>query len=138
MNNDPIEEARRYVRNAHDVLNDNTKINAETDSYEDAKYVRAAGNYLWLAVLIALEAVFHAEEKKKEQKGKDARVIVDDYIRALGQRDRKLLDWVNSGYMVMHLSMNYDGIRDKKICNRGFDLATQIIDRCAILLPKTA
>lgn len=138
MKKDPIEEARRYVRNAHDALADNTKVDPETETYEDAKYVRAAGNYLWLGVLIALEAVFHVEKKKKEKKGKGARVSVDDYTDALSQRDHKLLDWVNSAYMVMHLSMNYDGIRDKSICSRGFCLANQIIDRCAILLPKSA
>ena len=59
MKKDPIEEARRYVRNAHDTLADNTKVDPETETYVDSKYVRAAGNYLWLGVLIALEAVFH-------------------------------------------------------------------------------
>ena len=138
MRKDPIEEARRYVRNAHDVLADNAKVDPKTGSYEDSKYVRAAGNYLWHGVLIALEAVFHVEKKKKEKKGKDARVSVDDYTDALSQRDHKLLDWVNNAYLVMHLSMNYDGIRDRSICSRGFSLANQIIDRCAILLPKSA
>ena len=136
MDINPIEEARRYVKNAHDVLNNNTTVNRETDSYEDSKYVRAAGNYLWLAVLIALEAVFHVEENKKSKKGNDTRVSVDDYTKVISQRDRKLLDWVHSGYSILHLTMNYDGVQDKQICNRGFSLANQIIDRCETLLPK--
>ena len=41
---DPIEEARRYVQNAHDVLRDFGDLNTETGRYEDPKYVRAAGN----------------------------------------------------------------------------------------------
>lgn len=131
MKKDPIEEARRYVRNAHDVLVDNTKVNPETGSYEDPKYVRAAGNYLWLGSLWALDAVFHVRKDRR------TRVNIDDYTEAIGRRDRKLLDWVNNGYMVIHLYMTYDGITDKKVCNRGFSLANQIINRCAILLPKS-
>lgn len=132
MKKDPIAEARRYVQNAHDVLAENTKINPETGLYEDSKYVRAAGNYLWHGVLIALDAVFHVRKDRR------TRVHIDDYTDAVGKRDRKLLDWVDNGYMVMHLSMNYDGIRDKRICSEGFRIANQIIDRCATLLPKTA
>lgn len=124
----PIEEARRYVQNAHDVLNDNTTVNEETGLYEDPKYVRAAGNYLWLGTLIALDAVFQVRKDRR------TRVNIDDYTNAVGKRDRKLLDWVNDGYMVMHLYMNYDGIRNKKICGQGFCLANQIIDRCATML----
>lgn len=133
-----IEEARRYVENAQKVLKENTQVDPETGSYEDSKYVRSAGNYLWLGVLIALEAVFHVEEKKKQKKGPDARVSVDDYIDAISNRDHKLLDWVDNGYNVMYLSMNYDGIRDKRVCQTAFSLASQIIDRCEVLLPKPA
>lgn len=132
MKKDPIEEARRYVRNAHDALADNTKVDPKTGSYEDSKYVRAAGNYLWHGVLIALDAVFDVRKDRR------TRVHIDDYLDAISKRDHKLLDWVDNGYMVMHLYMNYDGVRDKKICSQGFCLANQIIDRCAILLPKSA
>ena len=135
---DPIEEARRYVDNAKNVLRDNTKVNPETGLYEDPKYVRAAGNYLWLGVLTALDAVFHVKEEKKNKKGKGAHVSVNDYTAAIAKRDQKLLDWVDDGYVVMHLNMTYDGIRDKGVCMRGFSLANTIIDRCETLLPITA
>ena len=121
---DPIAEARRYVQNAHDVLHEKTKIIAETNKYEDPKYVRAAGNYLWLGVLHALDSIFHVRADRRTL------VNIDDYLEAIGKRDRKLLDWVNNGYMVMHLYMNYDGITDIKVCKRGFELANTIIDRC--------
>lgn len=128
----PIEEARRYVKNAQDVLRDNTKVDPETEMYEDPKYVRAAGNYLWLGVLMALDAVFHVRQDRRK------RVNIEDYTEAVGKRDRKLLDWVNNGYMVMHLYMNYDGIQDKDVCQKGFRLANTIIDRCEVMLPKSA
>jgi len=128
----PIEEARRYVQNAKDVLNEKTKLNVETQTYEDPKYVRAAGNYLWLGTLLALDAVFHVREDRR------TRVHIDDYLEAISNRDKKLLDWVDSGYMVMHLYMNYDGVKDKKVCSQGFRLAEQIIDRCETMLPKAS
>ena len=66
---DPIRDARRYVKNAQDALRDHGKFDTETGRYEDSKYVKAAGHYLWSGVLIALEAVFHVEEQKKSKKG---------------------------------------------------------------------
>lgn len=132
MKKNPIEEARRYVQNAKDVLNEKTKLNVETQTYEDSKYVRAAGNYLWLGVLKALDAVFDVRKDRR------TRVHIDDYLEAISKRDKKLLDWVDNGYMVMHLSMNYDGIKDKRVCAQGFCLAEQIINRCEAMLPKAS
>lgn len=129
---DPIKEARRYVDNARKVLKENTFILPETESYDDPKYVRAAGNYLWHGVLIALDAVFHVREDRR------TRVHINDYLEAVGKRDRKLLDYVDNGYMVMHLYMNYDGIQNKDVCQTGFRLANTIIDRCEMMLPKSA
>lgn len=131
---DPIGEARRYVANAHEVLRKHGKLDVEMGRYEDSKYVKAAGHYLWTGSLIALEAVFRVEEKKKKLKGKDRRVSVDDYTSAISDRDNKLLRWVVDGYQIMHLYMGYDGIQSKNTCQDGFDIANNIIDRCETLL----
>lgn len=125
---DPIKEARRYVENAKKVLLENGKLNEKTRRYEDEKYVRAAGNYLWLGVLMALDAVFHVRKDRR------TRVKINDYEEAIGDRDHKLLDWVNDGYKIMHLSMTYDGIQSKSICDDGFRTANAIIDRCERLI----
>ena len=127
---DPIEEARRYVDNAHDTLIEKGEYNPQTKRYEDPKYVRAAGHYLWHAVLTALDAVFIVKKNRR------TRVDIDDYQNAIAKRDNKLLDKVNDGYNVLHLNMGYDGVQDKKICDRGFQLTNEIIDRCAMLRPK--
>lgn len=132
--NDPIRDARRYVRNAQDALRDHGKFDTETGRYEDPKYVKAAGHYLWSGVLIALEAVFHVEAEKKKKKGEDNRVSVDDYIRVASTRDRKLLGWVTDGYRIMHLYMGYDGIQEKDVCMKGFRLANNIIDKCESMM----
>ena len=128
----PIEEARRYVDNACETLKEKAEFNTKTQRYEDPKYVRAAGHYLWLGTLIALDAVFHVREDRR------TRVNINDYIDAVSKRDHKLQDWVNDGYSIMHLYMGYDGIQDKDVCKKGIRLARTIIDRCSVLLPKAA
>ena len=127
MKKDLIKEARRYVDNAETTLSENGRYNPELKLYEDEKYVRAAGHYLWHAVLLALDAVFHVRADRR------TRVAVDDYYEAVRKRDRKLLALVNSGYNTMHLSMDYDGNPSKNVCNEGFRLANEIIDRCAAM-----
>ena len=133
---DPISDARRYVNNARDTLRDNGKLNTETGRYEDPKYVKAAGHYLWSGMLIALDAVFHVKQKKEKKKGDDTRVGVDDYIAVIAKRDRKFLGWVTDGYQIMHLYMTYDGIQSKRTCDDGFRLANEIIDWCEKALGK--
>ena len=126
MRLDPIAESRRYVDNARQTLKQNGQLNIEGRYYEDVKYVKAAGNYLWLAVLMALDAVFHVKDNKTSN-----RVDVKDYKNAVAQRDKKLSVWVNDAYNILHLSMNYDGVQSKSIIDDGFRLANDIIDRCA-------
>ena len=120
MKRDPISEARRYVENAKKALRENGNLDVETKLYQDEKYVRSAGNYLWLGVLMALDAVFHVRADRR------TRVDINDYLEAVGKRDRKLLSYVNSGYDVMHLSMNYDGMQAKGISDEGFRIANAI------------
>jgi len=62
---EPIKEARRYVDNAKEILEERGKLDDEGFQYEDEKYVRAAGNYLWLGVLMALDGVFHVREDRR-------------------------------------------------------------------------
>lgn len=126
---DPIAEARRYVENARETLREKGELNVEMNRYDDEKYVRAAGNYLWLGVLMALDAVFHVRADRR------TRVNINNYFDAIGKRDCKLLAYVNDGYDVMHLYMNYDGNQSKGVSDEGFRLANTIIDRCEMMLP---
>ena len=124
----PIDEARRYVENAKTTLSENGELDLQTYRYEDPKYVRAAGNYLWLGVLMALDAVFHVRNDRR------TRVNINAYEDAVSKRDKKLLGWVTDGYQIMHLYMNYDGVQDKRTCDSGFMIANNIIDRCEKLM----
>lgn len=125
---DPIAEARRYVDNARKTLKENGEYDAELNRYNDEKYVRAAGNYLWLGVLMALDAVFHVRQDRR------TRVDINDYREAVGKRDRKLLRLMNDGYDTMHLSMNYDGNSVKDVSDSGIRIANTIIDRCEMMM----
>ena len=124
----PIDEARRYVDNARETLETKGELDNEKFEYQDDKYVRAAGNYLWLGVLMALDAVFHVRKDRR------TRVDIVDYRNAVGKCDKKLLSWLNSGYDIMHLYMNYDGNPSKSLCDTGFAYANKIIDRCATMV----
>ena len=128
MKQDLIKEARRYVDNAEKTLKENGRYNQELNLYEDDKYVRAAGHYLWHSVLLALVAVFQVRKDRR------TRVDVNDYFAAISKRDKKLLALVSTSYKVMHLSMDYDGISEKNVCNAGFRLANDIIDRCSVMV----
>ena len=127
-NKNPVEEARRYVDNAKTTLVDHGEYDASLHRYTDKKYVRAAGHYLWLSVLMMLDAVFHVRKDRR------TRVDINAYREAVRKRDLKLLDLVNDSYEVLHLQMGYDGIQRKATCDDGFSLANEIIDRCAVLL----
>lgn len=127
---DPVAEARRYVENAKNLLREHGKLDTETHLYQDRKYVRMAGHTLWNGVLVMMEGVFHL--KTKQRPHPDA----VDYKDAISQRDKKLLSLFVSGYETMHIYMGYDGGLRKAICDEGFNMANEIIDRTAKLIPK--
>ena len=121
----PIEEARRYVANAKETIK-KANYDPELKSYTDKKYIKTAGNILWSGCLIALYAVLQV------RKGK-GRPSIEKYKEAAGKRDRTLLHFINMGYETMHLVMGYDGNREKEVSDAGFKRANLIIDRCAVL-----
>ena len=127
---DPIKEAHRYVANAEEVIQ-KANYDPELKSYTDSKYIKAAGDYLWKGCLIALDALFGISKRK-------GRPDIRKYKEEAAKRDRKLLNAVNTGYNTMHLSMGYDGIKDKRVCDAGFSNAKDIINHCAKLMPAPA
>ena len=125
-----IEEARRYVANAEEIIR-KANYDPELKSYTDSKYIRTAGDLLWKGCLIALDAVLHV------RKGK-GRPSIQKYQEAAKKRDKKLLHFLNIGYDTLHLVMGYDGNKNKKVCDAGFEIANTIIDHCAMLCPEPA
>ena len=128
-NQNPIEEARRYVANAEEIIR-RSQYDPETKSYLDSKYVKTAGDILWKGCLIALDAVLHV------RKGK-GRPSIEKYKEAAGKRDRKLLQYMNNGYETTHLYMGYDGTKGKQVCDAGFEYANEILKKGLDLSDKT-
>ncbi len=129
---DPVAEAHRYVENAETVLREKGKYDPETGCYMDSKYVKAAGHYLWSAMLLILDAVFHVKNKKQPHPD------IIDFRMAIGNRDKKLLTLVNVAYQTMHITLGYDGNPRKAICSEGVKLANEIINRCELLMKNAA
>ena len=118
----PIEEAKRYLNNAKEILRD--KAIKDGDTYTDSKYTRMAGNTMWNGCLIALKHSFGL----KTQRGR--RLNIDDYKKAATNRDKKLLTDINEGYNIMHLYMGYDGIKDVQTIQGGIKRMEKIINWC--------
>ena len=115
------------MANAEAII-ENACYDPELKIYTDGKYIKIAGNTLWNGCLVALDAVLNIRQGK-------GRPSIDKYKVAAGERDKKLLAAIVAGYNTMHLAMGYDGNKDKKICDAGFEKANAIIDRCALLYP---
>lgn len=79
-------------------------------------------------MLIILEAKYHLKKNKR------SRVDVDDYKMCLTKDDKKLLTYTNNAYDIMHLNMGYDGVLNKRVCDEGFRLADDIINRCETMI----
>jgi len=116
--NSKVEEARRYISNAKDILKEKAK--KEDGYYQDKKYIRMAGNTAYNGVLEALDVLI--TEKLKGRKS------VSWYKEKISKMDKKVLNTFISAYDILHLSMGYDGIPSAKIANTGLEYAEQIID----------
>jgi len=99
----PIKEAERYLQNAKQILSE--KAEKEEGYYQDKKYVKAAGNYAWCGVLVALDAVTGVRKNLK----KGQRVDFKDYQNAVAKKDRKMNMPLLNAYDSLHKALGYDG-----------------------------
>lgn len=116
--NKTVEEARRYVNNAKDLLRE--KAGKDNGVYQDRKYVRLAGHSAYLGVLLALDGLFEVRSGKRKS--------VEWYQEQLRKTDRKLLDSFNSAYDTLHLAMGYDGNISAGVSADGISTAESIIN----------
>jgi hypothetical protein len=112
-----IQEARRYIDNAKEILREKAK--KQDGYYTDSKYVKMAGHTAYTGVLVALDGVFG----KKGRGRKD----IDWYRQETQKWNKKLLPLLNSTYDILHLSLGYDGAKDARIAQIGIDNAERII-----------
>ena len=115
--NNGIEEAKRYLNNAKEILRE--KARKEDGYYLDRKYVKLAGHAAYSGVLVALDSIL--EEKK-------GRKSVEWYQENLRKMDRKALDTFNYAYDILHLSMAYDGVLNANVSKEGLKEAEALIN----------
>ena len=129
MKRNPIEQARLRANNARMILEEKCALDAALNRYENQKYIRKSGRALWRAVLIALDTVLDIREDRR------TKVYIDDYLETAAKKDEKFAKIIDVGYYVIRVCMGYDGVQHKPICDEGFRLANDIIDRCDEMLP---
>ena len=118
-------EAIRYMDNAKEYLK---KAKKEGDIYRDPKYVRTACGVAYSGVLIALDGFLilkgiHTPDRKKVRKS------IEYYQSHITKIDKKMLDYLNITYKILHLYGYYDGIEDAIVVKRGFENAYTLIEK---------
>ena len=116
-------EAIRYMDNAKEYLK---KAKKEGKYYHDSKYVKTACGTAYSGMLLALDCYLML--KGINTKGK-ARRSIEYYQSNISGHDRKMLDYLNNAYKVLHLWGYYDGIDSASIVKEGFDEAYKIIEK---------
>ena len=117
-------EAIRYINNAKECL---VKADKDGKFYNDRKYVKMACGTAYSGVLVALDAYLTLKGIEKP-KGK-ARKSIEYYQSAITNIDKKMLNYLNSAYQILHLSGYYDGLQNVAVVKEGFDLANKIIEK---------
>ena len=113
----PIDEARRYIAYARDILSQ--KAMKLDGSYQDIKYVKMAGDTAYKGVLVALDATLAAKSRGRQN--------VEWYQLHLAKADKRALAKYNEAYQILHLLLGYDGNTNAKVATIGLDLAVDII-----------
>lgn len=115
-----INEARRYIENAKNILKEKTKI--IDGFYEDKKFVKMAGNTAYNGVLVALD--YLAKIKNKKPKNRASKEFYEDLLA----ENKKIQKLYTELYQVLHLSCGYDGASGVEIFKLGIKYATELID----------
>jgi len=116
-------EAMRYMANAKETLQKAVK---EDGYYLDRKYVRTACGTAYNGVLIALDAYLILKNVEMPKKKRRSIMFYTDNIARI---DKKMSNYLDTVYSVLHLEGYYDGVLKASVIKAGFDDAYQIIDK---------
>ncbi len=116
----PYQESMRYIENARKTLKDAGK---DGKFFADEKYVKTACGTAYSGMLKALDYLFDYKNVPK----KKGRKSIHYYQGILSKLDKKLLDYLNSGYTILHLDGYYSGYKKIAVIEQGFDDALSII-----------
>jgi len=117
---DPYKEAMRYIDNARETL----KLAGKEDKfYVDEKNVKTACGTAYSGLLKGLDFLFDIKDVPKRK----GRKTIEYYKAELSKLDKKLLNYLNNGYEVLHLYGYYDGGKKAETIETGFNDALAII-----------
>jgi hypothetical protein len=94
----PYKEAMRFIENASATLK---LAGKDGKFYVDQKYVRTACGTAYSGILVALDSLFDIKKLPKRR----GRKAIDYYQNNLSKLDKRLLDYLNSAYNVLHLEV---------------------------------
>lgn len=114
---DSIQEAKRYLDNAKEILRE--KALKDDGYYQDSKYVKMAGHTAYTGILLTLDVYLGKKGKGRKD--------VDWYKEHLSKLDKKVLNAFLTAYQVLHLDMAYDGAKSAELAATGLKEAEKII-----------
>jgi hypothetical protein len=117
-------EATRYMDNAKECLK---KAKKEDNYYHDPKYVRMACGTAYSGLLTALDGFLMLKGigRPKEK----LRKSIEYYQSNITKIDKKMLDYLNSAYEILHLLGYYDGITKASTVKDGLGEVYKIIEK---------
>jgi len=115
-------EAIRYMDNAKETLK---KAGKEDRFYKDDKYVKSACGIAYVGVLKALDGYFILKSVSPRRGKKSIEYYRDNIVKI----DKKLKDYLNNAYEILHISGYYEGVTSVKTITDGFELAYAIIEK---------
>ena len=115
-------EAIRYMENAKETLK---KAGKEGRFYKDDKYVKTACGTAYNGVLKALDGYLKLKEVTPAKGKKSIEYYRDNIVKI----DKKLKDYLNNAYEILHISGYYEGVTSVKVISEGFELAYILIEK---------
>lgn len=115
---DEIQDARRYIKNAREILSE--KAQKQDGYYQDRKYVKMAGNTAYNGMLVALDSILGKKAKGRKD--------VTWYKEGLAKMDKKILNPFVAAYDTLHLALGYDGNLNADVAKAGLNDAEKIIN----------
>lgn len=117
----PYNESMRYIDNAYKTLE---LAGKDGKFYVDEKYVKTACGTAYSGMLKALDFLFDIKGVRKPR----GRKSIEHYRYHLSLLDKKLLNYLNNGYRVLHLEGYYEGETKINTIESGFDSAISVIN----------
>jgi len=116
--------AMRYFDNAKKTL---SETDIEGVFYKDEKYVSSACGIAYKGILVALDCWLSLKGVEFPKDGKK-RKSISFYMDNLSKLNKKMVDYMNSVYNVLHLDGYYGGLTDTRIIKAGFSNAKELIN----------